>query len=273
MVSGCAWATGRAARSKGSKFLRVDWLREFDESVATIANSSDQITAAADAESPELDGEVPLSVDSIARIQQSAIRHLGIADAGLSAGAIRIETKAVPAKTSDDADQTDFLNSFFVGDLGEVSEKVGTGTLGAGLRTYLRSGQAVDTAERIDVRRDLDRVYSAVEPRLIPAGRWPGPLHHPAALSQQLAVNQMRDQLRNAGGIFAVNGPPGTGKTTLLRDVIASVVVDRADALAELKSPDEAFVKTGTWETDGYTSCQPLDTNVDRPRARYRLVE
>jgi hypothetical protein len=76
---------------------------------------------------------------------------------------------------------------------------------------------------------------------------------------QQFAVNEIVAELADgassagrraddSGGLFAVNGPPGTGKTTLLRDLIAAVVVRRAEVLATLKSPAAGFGGTLPWK-------------------------
>ncbi|WP_230849823.1 DEAD/DEAH box helicase [Ralstonia solanacearum] len=74
---------------------------------------------------------------------------------------------------------------------------------------------------------------------------WPAERHLGLVHSQQLAVNTIRATLANGEGLLGVNGPPGTGKTTLLRDLIASIVTDRADVLAGLRRASDAFVANG----------------------------
>jgi len=55
--------------------------------------------------------------------------------------------------------------------------------------------------------------------------------HHPLSPSQRTAMAELA-QLP-PGGILAVNGPPGTGKTTLLQSVVAQLWVDAALAQGE----------------------------------------
>lgn len=64
---------------------------------------------------------------------------------------------------------------------------------------------------------------------------------------QQFAVNTVSKELsgEKQEGIFSVNGPPGTGKTTLLRDIIAAILVKRAKKMVNFTDPAKAFRKIG----------------------------
>lgn len=74
-----------------------------------------------------------------------------------------------------------------------------------------------------------------------PLGKWPA--RFMPVLMQQVAVNIAIDYDKNTP-IFSVNGPPGTGKTTLLKEIVASNIVERAMLLAENgEDPDTLFVK------------------------------
>ena len=71
-----------------------------------------------------------------------------------------------------------------------------------------------------------------------PLGKWPSQFM--PALMQQIAVNLATDLSRDLP-VFSVNGPPGTGKTTLLKEIIVSNIVEKAMLLAEYADPDDAF--------------------------------
>jgi hypothetical protein len=172
---------------------------------------------------------------------------------------------------SDEEGKADpFLNSFLAEDLKLVTEAMRRGDVGRALASYLTPEGRISTTRRKDVRRDPKHVLGSCRPDLIPPGRWVTATDRPLAFSQQFAVNHiMRDHGDDQPGVLAVNGPPGTGKTTMLRDLVAAIVVRRAIKLAEPPSPEHAF--TGeplTWETPSWPHrVSPLQTRSCRMRS------
>jgi len=132
------------------------------------------------------------------------------------------------------------LNSFYLKDLAEAGELLRKGTAPDALKRFLG---ALSPGERRDLLKDEKAIEDSVAPACFPLGRWPGPGRHPLVLMQQAAVNLALGQ--GPGEILAVNGPPGTGKTTLLRDVVAGLVTQRAAAMALSDDPEKAFNNSG----------------------------
>lgn len=146
------------------------------------------------------------------------------------------------AKTESDID---FLNSFYLNDLDRLINAAGRGqSLGRTLTQYLGPGSASD--HRQDILKQPPAMMGCITPDKLTLGRWPASSRHHLMLAQQAAVGQITARLHKDRGLIAVNGPPGTGKTTLLCDVVADIVVQRAGALAGLEQPWNAFEKKTT---------------------------
>jgi hypothetical protein len=133
------------------------------------------------------------------------------------------------------------LNSFFLADLALARNLYTQGKPPKNLQKYLG---VLRPPTRHDLLQDTMALANAVSPVNTPLARWPGKGRHPLVLLQQAAVNLAFQETKN-GGLVGINGPPGTGKTTLLRDIVAGVVTDRAMAMCVFDDPETAFVNSG----------------------------
>jgi hypothetical protein len=132
------------------------------------------------------------------------------------------------------------LNSFFLEDLATAQVLANEGQLPHALQHYLGIKKP---SRRINLLEDDAGLQHLLQPALTPPGKWPGNGRFPLALLQQAAVNAT-DTTCLKTGILAVNGPPGTGKTTLLRDVVAARIIERASVMSEYSRPAQAFTPT-----------------------------
>lgn len=113
-----------------------------------------------------------------------------------------------------------------------------------GKRIDVNARDSMSDEEKLSCKQFFATVLNA---RYAPTGRWP--TQYPPALMQQVAINmvsQMEEKNKNPyfhinGPIFSVNGPPGTGKTTLLKEIIVNNIVQRARLLAQYEEADQAF--------------------------------
>lgn len=140
-----------------------------------------------------------------------------------------------------------FLGSLFIKYINEVIKKweKDPTQISKPLQQYLASAP---TEQRKDLT-DNSVLRQYVSPQYLAPARWPCAGDFPLSISQQAAINLA---LNETSGIFSVNGPPGTGKTTLLNDIISNVIVKRAEAIAHLNDPTDAFEQ------------KAIETSIDR---------
>ncbi len=257
VLSSCAWATGRcrwpgpgaAEWMDGFDDTRDTFDREFAELVTESPGTGDG--PGADGGSDPSGKPRPLALADLRDCAKLAAELLGVGDV-LDSEQIRVRSHTAPATRLPEAEGQDFLNSFLTGDLDRVAAAVDRGDYGTALAAYLRDEDQIDTERRVDVRERPQEVFDGVAPHQLPPARWPNATDRPLALSQQFAVDRVMAELEPTSGIFGVNGPPGTGKTTKLRDVVAAVVTERARRLAELRRPEDAFTGKYNWKTGEY---------------------
>lgn len=254
VLSSALWAVGRAY-SPGPGDPR--WMEGFPEADDRFAEAVDEFEgarrAACDERPPGQHLSPPHDSQSLVELLRLAQRVAGVDRIGpLATDRLIIESVAVSARRAEEQSETDFLNSFFLPDLALVRGRVARGDIGAALTDYLTGDADLRPDRRVDVVRNPQMVTDRTTVGRLPRGRWPADPAHPLALSQQFAVNLALCDLAPTSGLLGVNGPPGTGKTTMLRDILAGNIVERARRLAALDRPGDAFTGDAhRWTAEG----------------------
>lgn len=228
------WAAGMLQQGKLSQLCAS----AFEESVA---NLKEKFESAWSCRADEKCSPVFLQVLSGLLVDWAGFQPRGrdIAWVDVQKEPAKVSSKATPSSAESDgqedppilvADELPILNSFYYHDLKLAAASLQQQHKPHALHAYLGAGgiRKLD----LETAAGEQAIHDALSPSLTNAGRWPTEPELLQSLMQQFALNKMR--ALPEGGLLSVNGPPGTGKTTLVKDLIADLIVKRADVLAGL---------------------------------------
>ena len=187
--------------------------------------------------------EEKVSLDKAAReinayLQENILKPMGVTmfRAGDIYGYCGFTAEEIQLVKAETMPINDLKSSFFLDDLQLVLHHIDTLKDNDKVLSYINSLNK--NIEHYDLLKDTDQMRKWYNPNVLPYGRWPSKFN--LSFMQQIAVNIAKE---NPKDIFSVNGPPGTGKTTLLKDIIASNIVERAAKFCESNHVNDIFEK------------------------------
>ena len=187
-----------------------------------------------------------LDADQLKTIFLELLEHLGLDEDLVPKPTLCIRAIPPPRGNPPQPPNLPLLNSFVLDDIIKARRLFNGKSTEANLTALAQYMNPTLAETRIPLSGQSEERFRATkcftQPRLFPPGRWPGRGRYPLVLNQQLAVNAAM-QPPDDSRILSVNGPPGTGKTTLLRDIVAANIVKRAEAMAAFPDPSKTFAK------------------------------
>ncbi|MBB3889239.1 DNA helicase [Xanthomonas campestris pv. campestris] len=225
VLSSEAWFLGRVLTGK-------DWTRGFETDQKTLRERANS----------QFEGEV--SSEGLRELTHWTLQFLGLGDFFGEMDHHLFRFRSQPIKPDKPESEDDPLNSFLLDDLADVVDAISRGVKSEPLDQYLRHHDPKPRLHMDDQRASLP-LMGRLMPDAYASSCWPTEHHLGLVHSQQLAVNTIQSTLGDGHGLLGVNGPPGTGKTTLLRDLIAAIITSRADTLAKLCRASDAFASDG----------------------------
>lgn len=171
-------------------------------------------------------------------LQENILKPMGVTmfRAGDIYGYCGFTTEEIQLVKAETMPINDLKSSFFLDDLQLVLHHIDRLKDNDKVLSYINSLN--QDIEHYDLLKDTDQMRKWYNPKVLPHGRWPSKFN--LSFMQQIAVNIAKE---NPKDIFSVNGPPGTGKTTLLKDIIANNIVERAAKFCESNHVNDIFKK------------------------------
>ncbi|MDP3532735.1 MAG: AAA domain-containing protein, partial [Alphaproteobacteria bacterium] len=137
--------------------------------------------------------------------------------------------------------QLEMFNSFFLDEIQLVQRNLKTISKNSAIGKYLGFDADPLALDPLNYKFALNDLLS---PKNATFARWPRASSTVLASLQEAALSSILKEFKdNQRQLFSVNGPPGTGKTTLLYDLIVNLYVERATSLAVFDKAEDAFGK------------------------------